>query len=284
MSFMTWWFFALLAGSFYTGTGLVTRHILRGGQDAWAYSFYFSAVGALVSLPFFLWSWQTPSQALGWGLMLTIGCLVVIHNWLNFTSSKYIPASVNGVVLKFRLASVLVLAAVFGQETLTGLKIAGVVCAIAAGWLLRQSFRGSQSLYGLGLAFVSTIVYGTVVTISKFLLTNSFFSSPALTFFIFFGPMVINALIMPSARSRIIALWQVARWRVVLATTLGGLANLSINQAFLLGEASRVVIMVESFLVVTLVGEHFWLREREHLVAKVCAVFISLLGAWLITH
>ncbi|MCX6816821.1 MAG: hypothetical protein NTZ93_03080 [Candidatus Beckwithbacteria bacterium] len=46
-----WLIWALISGLFYTGDNLITRYILKGNKDAWAFSFYFSFIGALVSLP-----------------------------------------------------------------------------------------------------------------------------------------------------------------------------------------------------------------------------------------
>jgi len=54
------------------------------------------------------------------------------------------------------------------------------------------------------------------------------------------------------------------------------------NQGLSLGEASRVLVLIESFLVVTLVGEHLFLKEREHLNTKIIAVVAATIGAVLI--
>jgi uncharacterized membrane protein len=54
------------------------------------------------------------------------------------------------------------------------------------------------------------------------------------------------------------------------------------NYALSLGEASKTLVIIESFLVVTLIGEHLFLKERDSLSVKIIAVILATLGAVLI--
>ena len=69
---------------------------------------------------------------------------------------------------------------------------------------------------------------------------------------------------------------------VFLACGLGALANLALNQGLSLNAASSVLVIIESFLVVTLVGEHIFLKEKEQVWVKVIAVLLATAGAILI--
>jgi uncharacterized membrane protein len=135
-------------------------------------------------------------------------------------------------------------------------------------------------LKGVGYALCSTIFYAIVIGFYKILFTS--FNSQSLTFFIFLIPAVMNLIIMPDSIKRILMLMKEQGRFVVMACVFGGFANLAMNQSLAIGEASKVLVIIESFLIVTLVGEHVILKERNQLVIKIIAVILATSGAILI--
>jgi drug/metabolite transporter (DMT)-like permease len=275
-----WLTWALLSGLFYTGSGLITRYILKGNKDAWAFSFYFSFIGALVSLPFVLNQYQGGKSLTMWGLILFVGLLIVGHNWLNFKSSNYLEASVGGAVLKLRLAWVLIFSALFFNESLTWYKLIGTGLAVFAGVIIVKGIKRPNSVKGTLLALGSTLVYAAVIMFYKILFRD--FNSVTLTFFIFLIPTILNLAIMPKATKRLKKIMKLNGKAIILACGLGGLANLAMNEGLSGTEATKVLVVIESFLVLALVGEHFILKEKEHLWVKFAAVICATAGAILI--
>lgn len=272
-----WFLVALASGSFYTISGLISRHVLRKKTDAWAFSFFFSAVGAIVSIPFFLSNAKVAISIGPWLLMVLVGAMIVIHNWLNFSSTKYLEASVQGTIVKFRLVWAFLLGVIFLHESLTMYKAVGTILAVLAGWLVVTKFKRPGFSKGVFFAFASTFVYAAVILFYKFLFSS--FSSQALTFFIFLIPAMINVIAMPDSIQRITTMLKEDGGMVVIACALGGLANQAMNYALSVGEISRVLVVIESFLVATLVGEHLFLKEREHLKEKLIAVASAIASA-----
>lgn len=276
-----WLFFALFSGLLYTGSNLITRHVLKKDKnDAWAFSFFFSAVGAVVSLPFMLVAPKIGTSIQSWLVMLGVGVLIVLQNLLNFASSKYISPSVGGSIAKFRLVWVMILGIFVLHESSSFFKIAGTLLTVASGIIIMKSFLKPKDVKGVVYAFGATLFYATVIIFYKFLFLS--FNSPSLTFFIFFVPTMINLLIMPNSIKRITTLAKNNFKMVFGGCALGGLANLAMNQGLLMGEASKVLVIIESFLVITLIGEHFLLKERENLGTKILAVILATVGAVLI--
>lgn len=275
-----WLLFALLSGVFYTAQGLITRHILRGNKDAWAFSFYFSAIGALVSLPFMLTNVRVATHSTQWTLMIIVGCLIVLQNILNFKSTNTLEASIQGSITKFRLVWVFLFGILLLHEQFSWLKLIGTVITVFAGVIILNKFRRPSSLTGVAYAFTATIVYAIVIALYKYLFSS--FNSASLTFFIFFIPALLNLIIMPRALERIKTMFHEQRVPVILACGLGGFANLAMNQSLAIGEASRALVIIEAFLVVTLIGEHLFLKEESHLLTKIVAVGLATLGAILI--
>lgn len=275
-----WLLLAFTAGLLLTIQDLFSRKILKSGQDAWAFSFYFSLTGMLVSLPFFIAQPQLSSSLLDWSWVVIMGGLIVLHNFLNFRATNYLEASVKGSVLKLRLVWVILFATVFLGESITVWKILGTIATIAAGLVIQQQFKKPSSQIGLALAVGSTVVYGIVNIIVKDLLAS--FNSGTLTFFIFAIPTALNYLLMPNRNQRIMQLLKDNGPVIWLACSFGGFANIAMNHALGLNQVSRVIVVIEAFLIILLIGEHFILKERDHLWKKVMAVVLALCGALLL--
>jgi drug/metabolite transporter (DMT)-like permease len=87
---------------------------------------------------------------------------------------------------------------------------------------------------------------------------------------------------MPKAVTRIKNIFK-DDWRVVfLACILGAFTNLTLNAALSLHDATSVLVINEAFLVLVLVGEHVYLKEREHTWIKFVSVVLAIAGAILI--
>lgn len=275
-----WILFALLSGACYTAQGLITRHILRGNKDAWAFSFYFSAIGAIVSLPFMFYNMKVATSLNGWGLMLLVGLLIVVQNLLNFKSTNTLEASIQGSITKFRLVWVFIFGILLLNEEFSWFKLVGTVLTVLAGIIIMNKFRKPESFIGIIWAFLATIVYAVVIVFYKYLFFS--FNTASLTFFIFLIPAIINVLIMPKSLVRIATMWKEHKIPVLWACGFGGLANLAMNQSLAIGEASKALVIIEAFLITTLIGEHIFLKERAHLLTKIAAVALATTGAILI--
>lgn len=275
-----WFYFAILSGLFYSAQGLLTRKVLKGNKDSWAFSFYFSLIGAIVSLPFFIYSPRVGNGVIPWMIIILAGILIVIQNYLTFKSLNYISASINGSINKFRLVWIFVFGIWVLGETFSVAKVLGTVFTIAAGLIVVGGLKTKSNIKGFFLAFSATLFYGVVVVLYKFLFRD--FNSQSLTFFIFMIPALINIVVMPDARKRVVGLVKNDGKAILSACLLGAFANLAMNHALSVGEASRVNVMIEAFLIITLVGENLLLNEKDNLRVKILAVLLSVAGAILL--
>jgi len=178
------------------------------------------------------------------------------------------------------LAWVLIFSLIFFQESFSWYKLAGTSLAVLAEIIIIQGIKRPNSLNGTVLAFSSTIVYATVIMFYKILFAD--FNAVTLTFFIFLIPTLLNFVIMPKAIKRLIQIIRLNGKTIILACSLGGLANLTMNQGLSGANATKVLVIIESFLILALVGEHLWLKERTYLPIKIAAVICATAGAILI--
>lgn len=276
-----WFFFAALAGVLYTGEGLLQRFLLRAQKDAWAFSFFYSLAGAIITFPLMLSNPRVPTDVSPWLLALLIGVLIVCHNLLIFKATHLLEASLMGALGKVRLVLIFILSILFLGAAFSWLQFFGTALVILAGLVIIHRFRRPKSLNGVLLVLLSTIFAALIIILTKYLFSS--FNTVSLTFFATFLPAtVLNFVLMPQARSRIKALFK-DDWRIVLlACSFGAFANLALNHALSLQDASSVVIISEAFLVLVLAGEHLLLKEKEQLWVKLLSVVLAVSGAILI--
>lgn len=109
------------------------------------------------------------------------------------------------------------------------------------------------------------------------------FNTVSLTFFVTFLPAaILNFVLMPRAVPRITKMYKENGRMVLAACGIGALANLAMNAGLAAGEATAVLVIMEAFLVLMLVGEHVILREKEQAWVKIVAVALAVCGAVLI--
>lgn len=276
-----WFFFAALTGILYTAEMLVGRFLLRNQKDAWAFSFFYSLIGTVITLPFMLADFNVPHRVSLWMLAGVVGALIVAHNLLLFKASNHLEASLVGTLGKLRLAWVFVLGIIFLSAAFSWSQLLGTMLTILAGAVIVRKFKQPESMTGVALVISSTVLAALIIITTKYLLGS--FSVASLTFFATFLPAtVINFALMPRAGARIKKLFR-NDWRIViLACALGTFANLALNKALSLHDANSVVVISEVFLILVLVGEHTLLKEKEQLWVKVISVVLAVAGAVLI--
>ncbi len=272
-----WYVFALAAGVLYTASILLTRRSLNKGGDPWVFSFYFSAIGALVSIPFVFVGLQASATFLPWAFLLITAALVVFHNFLNFTALKHLNASVHGTFYKLRLVWSFLLGIIFLQESWTALTLVGVAATVTAGALLLWKKGEPVSKVGLLFVFGSSVVNVLALLLYKQLFAD--FNVGTLTFMMFFVPAILNALIIPNFWQKAAGATKNHVWTLGIACTLGGFANLAMNQSIALGQVTGTLVIIEACLIFILAGEHFFLKERKDLFRKAAAVLLATIGA-----
>jgi drug/metabolite transporter (DMT)-like permease len=276
-----WLVFALLAGGFFTASNLLQRYHLRQQKDVWTFAFFFSFIGSIVSFPFMLASPKIPSTIEPWLLVIAVGLLIVGNNLLIFKASGLIEASLMNALTKLRLVWVFIFGILFLHTHFSWQKLAGTILAVLAGWVILHRFKKPDNTSGISLILSATLFNAGIIILSKYLLGS--FNAVSLTFFASFLPATIFIFIlMPQKTKRIRNLFK-DDWRIVfLACSLGTFANLSLNVALSLHDATSVLVINEVCLILVLVGEHIYLKEREQAWIKFASVMLAVFGAILI--
>jgi drug/metabolite transporter (DMT)-like permease len=276
-----WFIFSALAGLLYTGEGLLQRHFLRKQKDAWAFSFFYSLVGVIVSFPFMLASPVVPNTVGPWLGALLVGLLIVGNNLLLFKAANHIEASIIGTLFKLKFVWIFVLSIILLGNAFEWSKLAGVVLTVAAGLVIMHRFKRLTPNAGVSFVLMATVLNALIIIAAKYLL--DYFNAPSLTFFAFFLPaLILNFILMPNAKLRIGKMFTADRKVVFAICAVGAAANLALNQALSLHDPTSVIIISEVFLVLILAGEHLVLKEKERLWIKLGSIVLAIAGAIMI--
>jgi len=273
-----WLFYSVLAGALYTAESLLQRFHLRKQKDVWTFALFYCLIGSVVTFPFMLTSPKVPSSPGPWALTAVVGLLIVANNLLFFKATGLIEMSLINSLQKLRLVWIFLFGVIFLSDPFSWQKLLGTICAIGAGWLILHSFKRPESSRGIVLIFAMTFINAGIIILFKYLLSS--FNAVSLTFFADFLPATIfTILLAPKAVTRIKTIFK-DDWRIIfLACSLGAFSNIALNVALSLHDAASVVVINEVFLVLVLVGEHVFLKEKEHVWVKVASVGLAIAGA-----
>lgn len=276
-----WLLFSVLAGALFTAESLLQRFHLRKQKDAWTFALFYCLIGTMVTFPFMLADPKIPTHPTPWILAALVGLLIVGNNLLFFKATGLIEVSLINSLLKLRLVWVFLFGILFLHDPFSWEKLLGTVLTIGAGWLIIHSFKRPDSTKGIYLILTMTVVNAAIVILFKYLLSS--YNAVSLTFFADFLPATIfTILLAPKAIARIKTIFK-DDWRIIfLACTFGALSNLALNAALSLHDVTSVLIINEVFLILVLVGEHVFLKEKEQLWIKVVTVILAVVGAILI--
>jgi drug/metabolite transporter (DMT)-like permease len=276
-----WVFLAILAGALFTAESLAQRKFLRGKNDAWAFAFFYSLIGTIISFPVMLAAPELPHSLREWGIALFIGFLIVANNVLLFRATALLEVSFVGTLLKLRLVWVFVLGIVLLQDDFSWAKLAGTAAVILSGMMVAKHVRRPGSSSAVALVLTATIVNAAIIVVSSYLLESMNVASS--TFFATFLPAtVLNFVLMPNARTRVTTMFNEHRRNVAFVCTLGALSNFALNGALATGDAGSVVVLNEAVLIFVVFGEHLILREKEYLGVKLIGIPLAVSGAVLI--
>ncbi|HEV2403609.1 MAG TPA: EamA family transporter [Candidatus Saccharimonadales bacterium] len=276
-----WLFYSVLAGAFYTAESLLQRFHLRRKRDVWTFALFYTLIGTVVTFPFMLASPKMPTHFETWLLSAVVGLLIVGNNMLFFKATGLIEMSVINSLLKLRLAWVFIFGVLFLHAHFSWQELLGTILAMCAGWVILHSFKKPESIKGISFILTMTIVNASIIVLLKYLLSS--YNAVSLTFFATFLPAAIFTIVlMPKAVTRFRHILK-DDWRIIfLACVFGALTNLALNAALSLHDAAGVLAINEAFLVLVLVGEHVYLKEREHTWIRVVSVTLAIAGAILI--
>lgn len=203
-----------------------------------------------------------------------------LYERIQFVARKGIDAS--SLTIIYQLSPVVGFfgALLFLGEQFSIIKLAGAALTIGSSLLLVYKNPTLRINRPVIYAFICAILLGVASVVDK--PASAQLSSTIYTFLIWVLPLIIIAF--PKVEKRqFLKEFQIGGWKVALTALLNVLGFICFIQAITLTDASRVIPIIYTSSIFTVLGGIFFLGERDHIGRKILAAIVACTGIALLT-
>ncbi len=280
---MLWLVYSLLTALFFAIFALLSRVISVDSKNPRAYSVMFGVSSALFSLLLFTlepFSFKPVSWLV---LILTLVATICygLSDRLLFTVSKSIEASFLTIIDKLTPAVTFVASCIFLGESFTLQKVVAVMLILLGNLLI--VYKGTTIKFDKAffLAVFAAVSIGIGLTIDK--RASIAYALPVYAFINFFVPALYNIFLPPLPFSTIAREVKGALWKIALLAAIGVLGYYFTLKSLSLAEASKVVPIISSSIILVVLAGAIFLKERSHLGRKTIASICVCIGVVLLS-
>lgn len=283
---MTWFFFSILSVIFFAVLNLIQRKIAVDSKYPRAAAVVFNIYGASLAIILFFitgglskLSW--PQGIAAWIFMIIATFFYALYERGRFLSAKLLDASSLSIVANVSLAIAFIGALFLYSESLTPEKVAGVVLIIVSLIVVsfQKNIKNKISLKGVLVGIMVFTFLGLAWMLDK---KGTLYFNPdtysllvwTVPLFMIYFPYVKPAELKHEAKQIPFAMFILALLNVV-----GYYFQLLALQ---LADATRVIPLVQTSTLVTVVLGILILGEKENIPRKIAAAIIGFAGALLL--
>ncbi len=275
---MSWELLALLAALMYGMQSIMFRHIMKKGNNV-AYTWIFNMLSAAMFFFLAVGSMKIPYDFYPWLLVLVAGVLWIADNLVGFEAWKHLEVSLKAPISKIALVFILILSALFLNETITLQKISGIAIIILGVIVLTWEGRFFAKLNdkGVKLAILTEIIFSIVVIVDK--ITVSYFTPLFYGFLVYFIPAI---LLTPFAiRNTHVRKLMSKKLILVITAALGVIGYAAQLTAYTMTDVSNLIPIIELSVIIAVLGG-FLFHKEKNIKLRLLGAVIMLLGSVLI--
>jgi drug/metabolite transporter (DMT)-like permease len=282
---MTWFSLSLSSVVFFTVLSVLSRPFSQKSEDPRAMSVVFNLSAILMTIIIFFATGQhrnfqlttNPSAWLGLGTgVLFYG----LYERVRFFSSKYMEASMLTIVGTLSVVIAFVISIFLYDEKLTFMKLAGAFFILSS--IVVVSFNGKTKISKTGWFYgiLSSTILGIAWSVDKLGARN--FNPETYNFIVWVGPFVFVYLFPRVKFREIKAEFKRIGPGVMVLAAANIIAYYFQLKALSIGEAIKVIPVVQLSVITTVLAGMVILNEKEHLFRKLTAAVIGLVGVYLL--
>lgn len=280
---MSWELLAFNSVFFFTSLNLLQKVIATESKNSRAMAILFNSIAATIALFIFtitnsFKNLTLPNTVSAWFLVIIASFFYAMFERGRFIAAKLLDASV-----LITIANISVLVAFAGSlflysEPLTFNKLFGSVLIIGALFLVSFNDKVKKSdKKGLLIAIVISVMLGLAWMLDK--LGTQYFNANTYNILVWTIPIVF--IYFPKIKFSIIkAEFKLVTWKVFILSGLNVVGYLMQLKALEIGEATRVIPIVQTSTLFTIFFGIILLKEREHITRKVIAGLMAIAGAY----
>jgi drug/metabolite transporter (DMT)-like permease len=279
---MTWFIFALLSTFFFIFYSLLARILSIKSSNPRAFSFVYNLICSLIVLIIFIFEKSSFSPI---NLRIILYTLAAVTFWglfnrTEFFAHKYMETSLRTIVSKTSELVTFVTAILLLGEAVTAQKIIAAFIILSASVLALYKNNKQINKKGLLYTLLTSLFLGLAWTLDK--KASAYYPT---SFYVFLGYFLSSFYVVPFPTlsfKEIKKEFQLANWKVVLLACLNVLGYYSLVQAFKLGEASNVILILASRSAFTVLAGIFVLKETSNIFRKIIGAVAVTIGILLL--
>lgn len=283
---MTWFIFAASSVFFFTMMNILQRKLAVKSEDPRATAVVFNMIAVGISLIVFFISgaytkFSLPQDPTVWAVIIFACTMYGLFERGRFYVAQALDASVYAIVNNVTVIIAVIGAIFLYSEPLTLQKFLGIFLVLCS--LIIISYEKKRKvpiqLKDIGLAVVVFTILGLAWMLDK--KGALYLNAETYSIFVWVLPLLI--IIFPLVPLRNIKReFEYGSWKVFLLAGANVVGYLLQLKAFEIGEATRVIPVVQTTNLVTVLVSIFLLKERENILKKIIAGTIGLIGVLLL--
>ncbi len=282
---MHWLVFTLLSLSFFTIFNVLSKVLIDESGEPRVFAFLFclfaSVINALIVVTTQMQYVKIPHAKIAYIFVLLAIVFFGIFERIRFNALELINVSVFSVIFNFSLLVTYFGSLFLYHENVTMWRTLGMLLIFSSLILVSyQSGRKKLMMKGILLSIATAITYGLGSMLDK---AGSRFFSPAMYSLLLWTGVLPVIFLFPSIDlEKIRTKIKSFGWKIAVLSFLNVLAYFMQLKALEVADATSVIPIVQTSVIFTTLLGIFYLKEKEGMIRKVIASFLTVIGALLI--
>jgi len=282
---MSWIILSFGSVIFFTSLNLLQRVIAVNSKTPRAMAILFNAIAAIIAILIFavtgaFKNFSLPTTPKAWFVLLTASFCYAMFDRGRFTAAKLLDASFLTTIVNISVIVAFAGALFFYSERITVNKILGSILIISALFLVSIHKEAKKtSRKGIVIAVIISIMLGLGWILDK---QGAQLFNP-ITYNILIWVVPIIFIYFPGIKFEAVKTeLKLASWKVILLAGLNVTGYLMQLKALAITEATKVIPIVQTSTIFTVLMGIFLLKEKEYVFRKIIASLIAVSGVYLL--
>jgi uncharacterized membrane protein len=283
---MAWFIFASSSVFLFTTLNLIQRVLALNSKDARAMALVFNFIASGFAILLFLVTgsyknFYLPEGITPWIALLVASLMYGLFERSRFYAAKLLDASILTIIINISVVVAFIGSLILYSETLSARKLIGAALIISALFIVsfkrKDVKKKSAPIKGIALGVLISVFLGLGWTLDK--MGATFFNANTYNIFIWVLPLVV--IYFPHIKlEKIKTELKIASWKIALLAFLNVLGYFLQLKALELQEATRVIPIVQTSTLFTVLLGIFILKEKDSIAKKLIASFIAVAGVY----
>lgn len=282
---MTWLYLSITSALSFSALNIFSRTTSVKSKNPRAMSIIFNLTAILMTIIIFIFTksyknFSLPIDRTAY-LYLFFACLFFgLYERLRFYATKLVEASLLAIINNVSVVVAFVIALLIYNEPVSASKIFGFLLILTSLLLVSINKIKKISWKGIGVGLLANVFLGIGWAFDKkgiYYFNSDTYNVLAWSLpfiFLYFFPIVKFSEIKSEIK--------ISSWKIVLLAFINVFGYLINLKAQLIGEATKVIPIVQTSTLFTVIFSAFILKEKEHFLRKILAGLIAVIGVFLL--